>query len=207
MWLHWLLQVEKLENTALKQLFDRKRVKDEPKRLYQRVSAQFCDLICRVGFQKEFAPPAGNTNVKSFRTIIRFMFFSNFISCKSEFEMIYFVYFEVWYQVTITSLKMFSSFSEQRYGSGIYFSSTMDGAMKLWNEQEHEHYIYIIQALVLTGKSTDGSPHLILPPAMNDDNPLNRYDSVNHRKQTYVIFSGQQALPEYLFICAITTRV
>ncbi len=68
-WLHWLLQVEKLENIALKQLFDRngKRLKDKPKRLYQRVSAQFCDLICRVGFQREFAPPAGNTNVKSFR--------------------------------------------------------------------------------------------------------------------------------------------
>ncbi len=73
MWLHWLLQVQKLENIALKQLFDRKGkiVKDEPKRLYQRVSAQFCDLICRVGFQKEFAPPAGKTNVKSFRRIIR----------------------------------------------------------------------------------------------------------------------------------------
>jgi len=63
MWLHWLLQVEKLENIVLKQLFDsnERRVKDKPKRLYQRVSAQFCDLICRVGFQKEFAPPAGIT--------------------------------------------------------------------------------------------------------------------------------------------------
>lgn len=74
MWLHWLLQMEKLENIVLKQLFEmnRQRVTDKPKRLYQRVSAQFCDLICRVGFQKEFAPPAGNINVKSFR-IIRFL--------------------------------------------------------------------------------------------------------------------------------------
>ncbi|XDV30536.1 hypothetical protein PO909_033443 [Leuciscus waleckii] len=150
-----IVKLEKLENIALKQLFDRneQRVKDKPKRLYQRVSAQFCDLICRVGFQKEFAPPA-----------------------------------------------------EQRYGSGIYFSSTVDGALKLWKEQEHEQYIYIIQAQVLTGKSTIGSPDFILPPAMKRD-PLDRYDSVSDGAQTYVIFSGQQALPEYLIICDKSTVV
>uniref|UniRef100_A0A8C2ACX0 PARP14-like eighth type I KH domain-containing protein n=1 Tax=Cyprinus carpio TaxID=7962 RepID=A0A8C2ACX0_CYPCA len=150
--LHWLLQVEKLENIALKQLFikNSQRVEDKPKRLYQRVSAQFCDLICRVGFQKEVAPPP-----------------------------------------------------EQKCGSGIYFS-TVDEVLKLWNDQEHEQYIYIIQAQVLTGNSMDGSPHLIMPPPLSKD-PLDRYDSVNHRKQTYVIFNGQQALPEYLFICAKQT--
>ncbi|XP_073702397.1 protein mono-ADP-ribosyltransferase PARP9 [Garra rufa] len=145
-----IIKMEKLENTVLKQLFNknRQRVKDPPKRLYQRVSAQFCDLICRVGFQKEFAPPA-----------------------------------------------------EQKCGSGIYFSSTVDGAIKLWDEQEHEQYIYIIQAQVLTGKSTKGSRDLILPPPLDKD-PLERYNSVYDSKETYVIFSGQQALPEYLFICA-----
>ncbi|KAG1959852.1 protein mono-ADP-ribosyltransferase PARP9 [Pimephales promelas] len=150
-----IVKVEKLENIVLKQLFDsnERRVKDKPKRLYQRVSAQFCDLICRVGFQKEFAPPA-----------------------------------------------------EQRYGSGIYFSGTVDGALKLWREQEHEQYVYIIQAQVLTGKSTIGSPDLILPPAMKGD-PLERYHSVSDRAQTCVIFSGQQALPEYLIICDKSTPV
>ncbi|KAK7154060.1 hypothetical protein R3I94_007432 [Phoxinus phoxinus] len=152
-----IVKVEKLENIALKQLFDRneQRVKEKPKRLYQRVSAQFCDLICRVGFQKEFAPPA-----------------------------------------------------EQRYGSGIYFSSTVDGARRLWKEQEHEHeqYIYIIQAQVLTGRNSIGSPDLILPPAMKGD-PLDRYDSVSDRAQTWVIFNGQQALPEYLIICDTSTAV
>ncbi|XP_056107902.1 protein mono-ADP-ribosyltransferase PARP9 [Rhinichthys klamathensis goyatoka] len=150
-----IIKVEKLENIVLKQLFDRneQRVKDKPKCLYQRVPAQFCDLICRVGFQKEFAPPA-----------------------------------------------------EQRYGSGIYFSSTVDGALRLWKEQEHEQYIYIIQAQVLTGRCTIGSPDLILPPAMKGD-PLDRYDSVSDRAQTCVIFSGQQALPEYLIICDKSTAV
>ncbi|XP_048050024.1 protein mono-ADP-ribosyltransferase PARP9 isoform X1 [Megalobrama amblycephala] len=144
-----VVKVEKLENIALQQLFNKneQRVKDKPKHLYQRVSAQFCDLICRVGFQKEFAPPA-----------------------------------------------------EQKYGSGIYFSSTVDGAMKLWKEQDHEQYIYIIQARVLTGKSTDGSRDFVLPPALMGD-PLNRYDSVFDRGQTHIIFSGQQALPECLIIC------
>ncbi|KAK2905059.1 hypothetical protein Q8A67_006858 [Cirrhinus molitorella] len=145
-----IVKVEKLENIVLRQLFDRngKRVNDKPKCLYQRVSAQFCDLICRVGFQKEFAPPA-----------------------------------------------------EQRYGSGIYFSTTVPGAMKLWKDQEHEQYIYIIQAQVLTGKTTIGSQHHILPPPLSGD-PLERYDSLSDMAETYVIFSGQQALPEHLFICA-----
>lgn len=150
-----IVKMEQLENIALKQLFEKnsQRLKDQPKRLYQRVSAQFCDLICRVGFQKEFAPPA-----------------------------------------------------EQRYGSGIYFSGTVNGAMKLWKEQEHEQYIYIIQAQVLTGKSAIGSADLILPPPLSGD-PLDRFDSLSDKGQTYVIFSSQQALPEYLIICAKSTHV
>ncbi len=78
--------------------------------------------------------------------------------------------------------------------------------MKLWDDQEHEEYIYIIQAQVLTGNSANGSPHLILPPLVGKD-PLDHHDSVNYNKQTYVIFSGQQALPEYLFICAKQSSV
>ncbi|RXN29083.1 poly [ADP-ribose] polymerase 9 [Labeo rohita] len=150
-----ILKMEKLENIMLKQLFEmnRQRLKDKPKRLYQRVSAQFCDLVCRIGFQKEFA-----------------------------------------------------SSTEQRYGSGIYFSSTVDGAMKLWNDQEHEQYIYIIQAQVLTGKSMTLSPHLSLPPTLSKD-PLGHCDSMSDLRETNVILSGQRALPEYLFICAKPSHV
>lgn len=90
-------------------------------------------------------------------------------------------------------------FAEQSYGRGIYFSSTPHGALKLGNGQKEE-YIYIIQAKVLTGKSTIGSPDLILPPAI-DSKALKRYDSVNDKRNTHVIFSGQQALPEYLIVC------
>nr|XP_055070786.1 protein mono-ADP-ribosyltransferase PARP9 [Misgurnus anguillicaudatus]XP_055070787.1 protein mono-ADP-ribosyltransferase PARP9 [Misgurnus anguillicaudatus]XP_055070789.1 protein mono-ADP-ribosyltransferase PARP9 [Misgurnus anguillicaudatus]XP_055070790.1 protein mono-ADP-ribosyltransferase PARP9 [Misgurnus anguillicaudatus]XP_055070791.1 protein mono-ADP-ribosyltransferase PARP9 [Misgurnus anguillicaudatus]XP_055070792.1 protein mono-ADP-ribosyltransferase PARP9 [Misgurnus anguillicaudatus] len=144
-----IIRVEKIENTALQQIFElnSKRVKDKPKTLYQCVSAQFCDLICRVGFQKDFAPPA-----------------------------------------------------EQKYGSGIYFSSKLDSALKLWRNGLKEEYIYIIQAQVLTGKWAAGSPDFILPPVIGRD-PLDRYDSVTDLSDTHVIFSGQQALPEYLIIC------
>ncbi|XP_073711244.1 protein mono-ADP-ribosyltransferase PARP9 [Misgurnus anguillicaudatus] len=144
-----IIRVEKIENTALQQIFElnSKRVKDKPKTLYQCVSAQFCDLICRVGFQKDFAPPA-----------------------------------------------------EQKYGSGIYFSSKLDSALKLWRNGLKEEYIYIIQAQVLTGNSAAGSPDFILPPVIGRD-PLDRYDSVTGLSDIHVIFSGQQALPEYLIIC------
>ncbi|KAK9969246.1 hypothetical protein ABG768_027439 [Culter alburnus] len=157
-----IVKAEKLENIALQQLFNKneQRVKDKLKRLYQRVSAQFCDLICRVGFQKEFAPPVGNTNVKTLRIIIRFL--CSFLKA---------------FPVKVNLL-----------------------SLKLWKEQDHEQYIYIIQARVLTGKSTDGSRDFVLPPALMGD-PLNRYDSVSDRGQTHVIFSGQQALPECLIIC------
>ncbi|KAI5628551.1 poly [ADP-ribose] polymerase 9 [Silurus asotus] len=52
-------KMEKIENYALNQLFklNSKRIKPHHKPLYQRVKAQFCDLICRVGFQREYAPP------------------------------------------------------------------------------------------------------------------------------------------------------
>lgn len=150
-----LIKVEKIENNVLKQLFDKneQRIKVQPERLYQRVSAQYCDLICRVGFQKEFAPPA-----------------------------------------------------EQRYGSGIYFSSSVEGALKLWRNLEHEQYLYIIQAQVLTGNSAYGSPDLILPPSLKED-PLERYDSLSDKEETRVIFNGQQALPQYLIICTKSSFV
>ncbi|TSM60564.1 Poly [ADP-ribose] polymerase 9 [Bagarius yarrelli] len=54
-----VVKVEEIKNVVLKQLFrlNGKRIQAQPQRLYQRVSAQFVDLICRVGFQREYAPP------------------------------------------------------------------------------------------------------------------------------------------------------
>ncbi|MCI4378077.1 hypothetical protein PGIGA_G00211670 [Pangasianodon gigas] len=56
-----IVKLEKIENYALQQLFqlNSKRIQAPPQRVYQCVKAQFCDLICRVGFQREYAPPNG----------------------------------------------------------------------------------------------------------------------------------------------------
>ncbi|KAL7866086.1 hypothetical protein SRHO_G00113330 [Serrasalmus rhombeus] len=143
-----IVKVEKMENNALKQVFElnEKRVL-KSKQLYQRVKAQFCELICRVGFQREYAPP-----------------------------------------------------EEQKYGAGIYFTTEVETALKLWKDYEEE-YIYIIEARVLTGQSTAGSPQFIVPPPTKDD-PLVLYDSVTDaNKDIFVIFNGQQALPEFLITC------
>ncbi|KAK6312538.1 hypothetical protein J4Q44_G00182020 [Coregonus suidteri] len=56
-----IVRVEKVENKALKQVFDlmkrQLQVSSSSQRMYQRLPAQFCDLLSRVGFQMEFAPP------------------------------------------------------------------------------------------------------------------------------------------------------
>ncbi|XP_066497154.1 protein mono-ADP-ribosyltransferase PARP9 [Hoplias malabaricus] len=54
-----IMKVEKIENNALKQVFELKKrlVPGQPQYMYQRVQAQFCELICRVGFQRDYAPP------------------------------------------------------------------------------------------------------------------------------------------------------
>ncbi|KAF4086724.1 hypothetical protein AMELA_G00087660 [Ameiurus melas] len=54
-----IVKMEEIENYALKQIFQlkSKRIQSKPRHLYQCVKAQFCDLICRVGFQREYAPP------------------------------------------------------------------------------------------------------------------------------------------------------
>ncbi|KAB5576743.1 hypothetical protein PHYPO_G00201970 [Pangasianodon hypophthalmus] len=144
-----IVKVEKIENYALQQLFklNSKRIQPPPRRLYQCVKAQFCDLICRVGFQREYAPP-----------------------------------------------------NEQKYGAGIYFTTEVDKAKSLWTDNEEE-YIYFIEAQVLTGKETQGSSEMIVPPPFGKD-PLVRYDSVTNKRGIHIIFNGQQAYPEFLITCS-----
>ncbi|XP_028847867.1 protein mono-ADP-ribosyltransferase PARP9 isoform X2 [Denticeps clupeoides] len=53
-------KAERVENVALAILFDlRRRLSDgaECNTLYQRVPAQFCSLVCKVGVQRDYAPP------------------------------------------------------------------------------------------------------------------------------------------------------
>ncbi|XP_020315977.1 protein mono-ADP-ribosyltransferase PARP9 isoform X2 [Oncorhynchus kisutch] len=146
-----IVRVEKVENRALKQVFELKKKQldvSTSQRMYQRLPAQYCHLLTRVGFQREFAPP----------------------------------------EVPV-------------YGEGIYFSGSVDGAKKQWKGLADEAYLYFVEAQVLTGKSTHGSPDLIVPPVMPSGDPITLYDSVKGGVDTYVIFNGHQALPEYLVIC------
>ncbi|KAF7660860.1 hypothetical protein LDENG_00274160 [Lucifuga dentata] len=86
------------------------------------------------------------------------------------------------------------------YGDGIYFAGNVNTAMKVWRELAEEEYLYFVEAAVLTGKSTPGKPDLIVPPAVGED-PLRLYDSVSGGPDISVIFSGYQALPQYIVIC------
>uniref|UniRef100_A0A4W5MEJ4 PARP14-like eighth type I KH domain-containing protein n=1 Tax=Hucho hucho TaxID=62062 RepID=A0A4W5MEJ4_9TELE len=144
-------------SSNMSMVFDiRKRqlqVSTSSQRMYQRLPVQFCDLLSRVGFQMEFAPP-----------------------------------------------------DEQNLGEGIYFSGSVHGAERLWKGSADEEYLYFIEAQVLTGKSIVGCPGLIVPPPFARD-PLTLYHSVKGGGDTWVIFNGHQALPEYLITCKKPTYV
>lgn len=52
-----------MENPALKKMFDLKtkqlRSSNPPRKMYQRIPAQFCDMVSHIGFHVEYAPPDG----------------------------------------------------------------------------------------------------------------------------------------------------
>ncbi|XP_059199643.1 protein mono-ADP-ribosyltransferase PARP9 [Centropristis striata] len=55
-----ILKVEKVENTALKTRFDLKKNQlhiPTSRKMFQRIPAQFCEMVCRIGFHAEYAPP------------------------------------------------------------------------------------------------------------------------------------------------------
>ncbi|KAM3835915.1 protein mono-ADP-ribosyltransferase PARP9 [Diretmus argenteus] len=146
-----IIRVEKVENAALKEAFELKGKRlgssIRPRRMYQRIPAQFCSMVGHVGFQREYAPP-----------------------------------------------------DDAAYGEGIYFSGSPSEALSLWKDLADEEYLYLVEALVLTGRSAPGEPGLIVPPAVGDD-PLVLYDSVSGGTDISVVFNGYQALPEYIVIC------
>uniref|UniRef100_A0A8C7I769 Protein mono-ADP-ribosyltransferase PARP9 n=1 Tax=Oncorhynchus kisutch TaxID=8019 RepID=A0A8C7I769_ONCKI len=142
-WLNLMLQVEKVENSTLKHLFEIKK-----RQLYQRLPVQYCDLVSRVGFQREFAPPDGREATYSLEIELHFL---------------------------------------------------------ITRRLADEEYLYFFAAQVQTGKSTIGTPGLIVPPETPGGDPLILYDSVEGGVDTCVIFNGHQALPEYLIICTKKT--
>ncbi|XP_034043179.1 protein mono-ADP-ribosyltransferase PARP14 isoform X2 [Thalassophryne amazonica] len=144
-----ILKVERVANPTLEKTFDlnKKRLNSRaPQKMYQRIPAQFCRLVCHIGFHAEYAPP-----------------------------------------------------NDPAYGEGIYFADSVKTAMELWREPDEE-YLYFVEADVLTGKTVQGKPGLIVPPAVGED-PFILYDSVSGGIGVAVIFSGYQALPKYIITC------
>ncbi|KAJ4933699.1 hypothetical protein JOQ06_030523 [Pogonophryne albipinna] len=147
-----IVKVDKVVNPSLKRIYDQKatQLRCSTQKMFQLIPAQFCEMVCKIGFHAEYAPPG-----------------------------------------------------EAAYGEGIYFAGTVKKAMEVWKEQkEHpkEEYLYFVEAEVLTGKSTRGTPGLILPPPVRED-PLLLHDSVSGGPDVSVIFSGYQALPTYIITC------
>ncbi|XP_070693888.1 protein mono-ADP-ribosyltransferase PARP9 [Pempheris klunzingeri] len=54
-----ILKVDRVENSALEMLFDLKKEQllCSSRKMFQRIPAQFCEMVGRVGFHAEFAPP------------------------------------------------------------------------------------------------------------------------------------------------------
>lgn len=95
----------------------------------------------------------------------------------------------------------FSLLPDSYCGAGIYFTDTPKKAMELWREKS-DRFLYLVEADVLTGDSTRGTPELILPPPVGQD-PHVLFDSVNGGRDVSVVFSGHQALPRYIIICEV----
>ena len=71
--------------------------------------------------------------------------------------------------------------------------------MEVWKER-NETFLYLVEAEVLTGKSTPGSPGLILPV---EGTYPQLFESVSGGPDLSVIFSGYQALPKYIITCTV----
>ncbi|XP_058411890.1 protein mono-ADP-ribosyltransferase PARP9-like isoform X2 [Diceros bicornis minor] len=154
-----VIKVEKIDNVVLMAAFQRKkkmmeeRKNGEPvsQRLFQQVPHQFCDLVCRVGFQRMYSVP-----------------------------------------------------HDPKYGAGIYFTKNLKNlASQFKKTSATDKLIYVFEAEVLTGSFCEGHQLNIVPPPLSTS-AIDSHDSVVDKvssPETFVIFSGTQAMPQYLWTC------
>ncbi|XP_045707039.1 protein mono-ADP-ribosyltransferase PARP9 isoform X1 [Phyllostomus hastatus] len=154
-----IIKVEKIDNVALMAAFQRKKKMMEGRmhgkpvshRLFQQVPQQFCEVVCRVGFQRMYSMPC-----------------------------------------------------DPKYGAGIYFTKNLRSlACQVKKRPTTDKLIYVFEAEVLTGSFCQGHQLNIVPPPLSPGD-IDRHDSVVDNvssPETFVVFSGVQAVPLYLWTC------
>uniref|UniRef100_A0A667HMB7 Poly(ADP-ribose) polymerase family member 9 n=1 Tax=Lynx canadensis TaxID=61383 RepID=A0A667HMB7_LYNCA len=154
-----VIKVEEIDNVFLMAVFQRKKKMVEERthrdpvshRLFQQVPYQFCEAVCRVGFQRMYSMPC-----------------------------------------------------DPKYGVGIYFTKNLKNlAYQVKNTSATDELIYVFEAEVLTGSFCQGHHLNIFPPPLSPGD-IDSHDSVVDNvsnPETFVIFSGTQAMPRYLWTC------
>uniref|UniRef100_G3TIU9 Poly(ADP-ribose) polymerase family member 9 n=1 Tax=Loxodonta africana TaxID=9785 RepID=G3TIU9_LOXAF len=155
-----VIKVEKINNEVLSAVFQAKKKMMEGKArkepvshsLFQRVPRQFCNVVCRAGFQRMYQMPC----------------------------------------------------ADSKYGAGIYFTKNLKSlADQIKKTPATDKLIYVFEAEVLTGSFCQGCQSNIVPPPLIPG-AIDSHDSVVDSvfsPETFVIFSGTQALPQYLWTC------
>lgn len=99
---------------------------------------------------------------------------------------------------------MFFLLSDPKYGAGIYFTKNLRSLThQVKKTPATDKLIYVFEAEVLTGSFCQGHQLNIVPPPLSPGD-IDRHDSVVDNvssPETFVIFSGVQAMPLYLWTC------
>ncbi|XP_072469907.1 protein mono-ADP-ribosyltransferase PARP9 isoform X2 [Notamacropus eugenii] len=102
--------------------------------------------------------------------------------------------------------RIYSMPSDPRYGYGIYFSKNLKKlADNLRKTSDSDSMIYVFEADVIIGSYCEGNPAYISPPPLGAST-TDTYDSVVDNvkdPETFVIFDSTQALPLFLWTCAL----